>query len=207
MDGLISFLTRYGRKAGISIAVLLLSYLPYVGKFVMPALSFYYFRTAVGPKPAIAVFASGLVVPRHYLVKFLQTYFSSRTMMRELLQPYFSRVQYGSEQKRKWFRDREGVLFGFGVVFFTIIKIPLIGVLVYGIAEASTAFLITKITDPPPPPVDEKEKAMYIESQVRWKNKNKFLTLDMANLDALNVITTPSAQNPEEPEVPVKKFT
>ena len=84
-DSIIMFMTRYGRKAGISLTVLLLSYVPYIGKFVMPALSFYYFRTAVGPKPAIAIFASGLVVPRHYLVKFLQTYFSSRTMMRELV--------------------------------------------------------------------------------------------------------------------------
>lgn len=207
MDGLLDFLKRYGRKAGVSLSVLLLSCTPYIGKFVMPALSFYYFRTAVGPKPAVAVFASGIVLPRHFLVKFLQAYFSSRTMMRELLQPYFSRVPYSSEQKRKWFRDREGVLFGFGVVFFALVKIPLIGVLVYGIAEASTAFLITKVTDPPPPPSNEREKEVYIESQVRWQNKNKFLTLDMANLDALNVVTTPAAQNPQEPDVPVKKFS
>ena len=207
IDGILDFLMRYGRKAGISLTVLLLSYLPYVGKFVMPALSFYYFRTAVGPKPAIAVFASGIVLPRRYLVKFLQAYFSSRTMMRELLQPYFSRVHFTSEQKRKWFRDREGVLFGFGVAFFTMVKIPLIGILIYGIAEASTAFLITKITDPPPPPATEQEKEAFIESQVRWKNKQKFLTLDMANLDALNVVTTPTAQNPTETDVPHKKFT
>lgn len=59
--------------------------------------------------------------------------------MRELLEPYFSRVKFTSEQKRKWFRDREGLLFGFGVGFYLLIKVPLLGVLIYGIAEASTA--------------------------------------------------------------------
>ncbi|KAL9090823.1 MAG: hypothetical protein Q9159_001764 [Coniocarpon cinnabarinum] len=206
-EAFMGFLIRYGKKAGLSLSVLLLSYVPYVGKIVMPALSFYYFRTAVGPKPAIAIFASGLVIPRHYLVRFLQTYFSSRTMMRELLQPYFSRVPFNSEQKRKWFRDREGVLFGFGAAFFVMIKVPLVGVLVYGIAEASTAFLLTKITDPPPPPTDPREKSAYVESQVRWKNKEKFFTLDMANLDSLNVATSATAQKSGEPTVPTKKFS
>ena len=85
LDGLQYFLIRYGRKAVLSISILLLSYIPYVGKFVLPAVSFYYFNNAVGPKPAVAVFACGLVVQKKYLVKFLQSYFSSRSLMRELV--------------------------------------------------------------------------------------------------------------------------
>lgn len=84
-ETLIHFLIRYGRKAGFSLTVLLLSYTPYIGKLVLPALSFYYFNTAVGPRPAVVIFASGLVLPRRYVVIFLQTYFSSRSMMRELV--------------------------------------------------------------------------------------------------------------------------
>src|SRR5262249_43258676 len=61
------------------------------------------------------------------------------------LDPYFSRIHFTKEQKLQWFKDREGVLFGFGVGFFIFLKIPLVGVLIYGIAEASTAYLITKI--------------------------------------------------------------
>lgn len=99
------------------------------------------------------------------------------------------------------------MLFGFGAAFFMMVKVPLVGILVYGIAEASTAFLITKITDPPPPPTDEQEKAAFVESQVRWKNKNKFLTLDMAHLDSLNVVTTSQGQNPLERDTPSKKFS
>lgn len=118
--------------------------------------------------------------------------------------PYFKRVPFDSKQKRAWFFDREGVLFGFGVAWFIMIKIPLVGVLVYGIAEASTAYLITKITDPPPPPVQAQS---YVDSQIRWKNKTKFLSMPLANLDATNVVTTPQNQDPATVEMPTKKFS
>lgn len=76
---------RQGRKAGISLAVLALSYVPYIGRFVLPAASFYTFRKSVGTQPAAVIFAGSLLFPRRYLVSFLQAYFSSRTLMRELV--------------------------------------------------------------------------------------------------------------------------
>jgi|TARA_R110002003_G_scaffold104_35_gene8503 hypothetical protein len=79
------YATKQGRKAAISLAVLGLSYVPYVGRFVLPAASFYTFRGAVGTQPAAAIFAGSLLFPRRYLVSFLQAYFSSRTLMRELV--------------------------------------------------------------------------------------------------------------------------
>ena len=85
VDGLTVFLKRSARKAGLSLTILLLSYTPYIGKFVLPAVSFYYFKSAVGMKPAVAVFACGIVAPRKYVVRFLQAYFSSRSLMRELV--------------------------------------------------------------------------------------------------------------------------
>ena len=75
-------------------------------------------------------------------------------------------------------------MFGFAVGFFIFLKIPLLGVLIYGIAEASTAFLLTKITDPPPPPSEAKA---YAQSQIRWENKHEFLNLPLDKLDALNI--------------------
>lgn len=200
----LKFVIRFGRKAGISLAVFALSYLPYVGRFVLPAASFYTFNKAVGTPPALVIFGSAIFLPKRYLVAFLQSYFSSRSLMRELLEPYFSRIRYTPEQKRIWFRDREGVLFGFGVGFFVFLKIPLLGVLIYGIAEASTAYLITKITDPPPPP---SEWQQYAETQTHWRNKHEFLKLDLANLDAHNVETSKAAQNPATTELRGKQFT
>lgn len=183
-DAAYAFGMRFGKRAVISLAIYLLSYLPLVGRFVLPAASFYTLNKTLGPLPATFIFGSGIFLPRRYLVVFLQSYFSSRSLMRELLEPYFSRIRFTKEQKRRWFRDREGLLFGFGVGFYIFLKIPLLGVLIYGIAEASTAYLITKITDPPPQPG---EAEGFAESQTRWANKHEFLKLPLEKIDFLNV--------------------
>ena len=182
-------LTRFGKRAVESpLAVYVLSFLPVVGRFVLPAASFYTFRKSVGTPPAIAIFAHPYSQPRRYLVMFLQLYFSSRTLTRELVsvricveieiltgtagsvlpprQPPPPKRSFGS-------RTVEGVLFGFAITFTLFVRIPLVGVLIYGIAEASTAYLITKITDPPPPPAEEKE---FVEKQIHWKNKHEFIS-------------------------------
>ncbi|KUI59423.1 hypothetical protein VP1G_06671 [Cytospora mali] len=177
------FLYRFARKALISMAVYSLSYLPVVGRFVLPAASFYTFNAAVGLGPASVLFGTGIFLPRRYLVIFLQTYFSSRSLMRELLEPYFARIRFTKQEKRQWFRSREGLLFGFGIGFYVLLRVPLLGVLIYGIAEASTAYLITKVTDPPPPPTNS---AAFAASQQEWKNKQKFLSLSLANLDKIH---------------------
>jgi hypothetical protein len=85
LDAVMAFLIRFGRRAAISLAVYLLSFIPYIGRFVLPAASFYTFKNAVGTQPAIIIFATGLVVPKRFLVMFLQSYFSSRSLMRELV--------------------------------------------------------------------------------------------------------------------------
>jgi hypothetical protein len=85
IDIALAMLTRFGKRAGVSIAVYVLSFLPVVGRFVLPAASFYTFRKSVGTPPAVAIFATSIFLPRRYLVTFLQLYFSSRTLMRELV--------------------------------------------------------------------------------------------------------------------------
>ncbi|KAJ5668217.1 uncharacterized protein N7477_006787 [Penicillium maclennaniae] len=184
-EAIVAFANRYAKKMGMLLGIYLLSLTPVVGRFVMPAASFYTFRTHVGTAPAAAIFGAGLILPKSYIVRFLHTYFASRSLMRELLEPYFRRVKFTSEQKKRWFRDREGVLFGFAFGFTVILKVPFIGVLMYGVAEASTAYLVTKITDPPPAPA---ESEGFAESQVTWKNKHDFLQLSLDKIDQLNVV-------------------
>jgi hypothetical protein len=217
------FVYRFAKKGALSLAVFALSYLPYVGRFVLPAASFWTFNQAVGLGPASVIFGTGVLLPRRYLVIFLQSYFSSRSLMRELLEPYFARIKFTSEEKRKWFRAREGLLFGFGIGFYVLLRVPLLGVLIYGIAEAvgffllffflalflswqssrltceqSTAYLITKISDPPPPP---SESAGFAASQTEWRNKQKFLSLSLGNLDALHEKPPPYAEvDPNPPQ-------
>lgn len=177
------FLWRSVRKASISLAVYSLTYVPVIGRFVLPAASFYTFNRAVGLGPASVIFGAGVFVPKRNFVIFLQSYFASRRLVRELLEPYFARVRFTSEQKRNWFRSREGILFGFGIGFYALLRVPLLGVLIYGIAEASTAYLITKVTDPPPAPSNSDG---FAASQQEWKNKQKFLSLSLKNLDTIH---------------------
>ncbi|TVY84332.1 hypothetical protein LSUE1_G000402 [Lachnellula suecica] len=194
-EAITMFMMRFGKKAGISLAIFALSYIPYVGRLVLPAASFYTFNSVVGLGPAAIVFGTGLFLPRRYLVIFLQSYFSSRSLMRELLEPYFSRIKFTKEQKKHWFHDREGLLFGFGVGFYIFLRIPLLGVLIYGIAEASTAYLITKLGDPPPPP---SQSEGFAASQQEWTNKHEFLNLNFSDLDIHMPKPNQSAQDPIE---------
>ncbi|CDM32077.1 unnamed protein product [Penicillium roqueforti FM164] len=197
-----SFFNRYAKKIGIMLGVYLLSMVAIIGRFVMPAASFYTLRSHIGSTPAAVIFGIGLILPKHYIVTFLHTYFASRSLMRELLEPYFWRIKFTPDQKRRWFSDREGVLFGFAFAFTVALRIPYIGVLMYGVAEASTAYLVTKITDPPPPPA---ESTGFAESQITWKNKHDFLRLSLDNLDKLNVDTDEPDQ--KEPISPGKRFS
>jgi len=186
-------LYRYARRAGISLLVFALSYVPYIGRLVLPACSFYTFNKAVGLGPASVIFGTGIFLPRHILVRFLQTYFASRGLMRELLEPYFARVHFTKDQKRKWFRSREGLLFGFGVGFYTLLQVPLLGVLIYGIAEASTAYLVTKITDPPPASnAPSAEMREYLENQQVWRNKHELINASLGALDSIRRESPPS---------------
>ncbi|KAH8703227.1 transmembrane protein UsgS [Talaromyces proteolyticus] len=183
-EALLAFFRRYARKVGMWVGIYALSLLPVVGRFVMPAASFYTVKKSIGTVPAAVIFGSGIILPKRYIVLFLHTYYASRSLMRELLDPYFSRIKFDKDQKRKWFRDREGVLFGFAFAFTVVLKTPFIGVLMYGIAQASTAYLVTKITDPPPAP--EKSEG-FAQSQVAWTNKHDFLQLSLDKLDKFNI--------------------
>jgi hypothetical protein len=89
-EALTMLLMRLGRKGGISLAIFALSYVPYVGRLVLPAASFYTFNRAVGLGPAAIIFGTGIVLPRRYLVIFLQSYFTSRSLMRELVSNWTS---------------------------------------------------------------------------------------------------------------------
>lgn len=74
----------------------------------------------------------------------------------------------------------------------------------YGVAEASTAYLITKITDPPPKPA---EGPQFAETQVTWKNKHDFLRLSLDNIDKLNVPFEHQDEDDQASDLPGKKFT
>lgn len=88
-EAVTTFLMRFGKKAGLSLAIFALSYAPIIGRFVLPAASLFTFKNVAGLGPATVVFGTGIFLPRRYLVIFLQSYFASRSLMRELVSNSF----------------------------------------------------------------------------------------------------------------------
>lgn len=163
------FYARTGKRLLIGSLIYACSCLPNIGGFVLPSVAFWTLKGTVGSIPALFVFSvAGLLLPKHVFVVILQTYFSTRSLTRQLLLPYFARVGRGftHAQKAKWYREREGVLFGFSLPFFLSMRLPYVGVLVYGLAAASTAFLVSKVSGPPPSEVSDLTD--YAEKEVPW---------------------------------------
>lgn len=167
------FIRKYAQRAATTVAVYLLSGVPVIGRLVLPAMSFYSFNQVVGGAAASAIFVLGIIAPRRWMMLFLSAFWGGRSLSRELLNPYFKRVTFSRTEKDQWFAAREGIMFGFGAGFYLLLKIPFVGVLVYGFAEASSAYLITKVSDPPPPPA---KLHTWTEGQTIWTSDKKVLS-------------------------------
>lgn len=166
-----TFVGRHCYKMSFNVAVFFLSKLPYVGHVIVGLLSFYNLNDKIGTDRAVLVFVVLTLLPRHHAVLCLTTYYGLRSMVHDLLLPYFSRVRFTSREKEQWIKSREGLLFGFGFLFFVLIrKLPWIGLLIYGFAETSVAYLITKVSDPPPSSLSQ--LIHWNQTQLVW-NKEK----------------------------------
>lgn len=103
---------RYGKRIGIAMAVYIVSLEPHVGKYAVAGVTAYNMYKNIGPYPAALMMIAGSILPRAWTMGFFQGLLQSRTLMRELLEPYFRRIHFTPEQKQIWFRDRQGLLFG-----------------------------------------------------------------------------------------------
>lgn len=169
------FVRHHFRNGINNLAVFLLSKVPVVGSIVIGVISFLALNDKIGTVRALSVFAALQVVPKYYAMLLLGTYWGSRNMVHDLLLPYFSRVKFTTLEKNQWLKSREGLLFGFGLCFFTLIKkFPWTGLLIFGFAESSVAYLITKLSDPPPNQVSQ--LMHWNASQLVW---NKDVELEI----------------------------
>jgi uncharacterized protein involved in cysteine biosynthesis len=142
------FVRRTVKRLLLGLVLYILSLIPLVGRLVFPAAGFYSLYRALGEDLMLAAVIGGvglLLFPKRTYVVLVQGWLSSRALTRELLEPYFARIIFSDSQKREWFYEREGVLLGFGLAFYLAVRLPLLGPLIYGIATASAAFLITKV--------------------------------------------------------------
>lgn len=109
------FIGRTAKRLAIGFVLYLLSHLPGIGRLVFPAAGFYSLYRALGEDLVLAAVIGGvglLLFPKRTYVVLVQGWLSTRALTRELLEPYFARIPFSDSQKREWFREREGVLFG-----------------------------------------------------------------------------------------------
>lgn len=198
-----TFLRRSLRRSAFSMGLYFLSFVPVLGRLVMPVASFYSFNNVVGTPTAVAIFAVGYTLPRRFMVKFITVFWGGRSLVRELLAPYFTRLPFSKSEREHWYRAREGIMFGFGAVFYLFIKTPFIGIVAYGIAEASTAYLVTKVSEPPPLPPgaviaaksgsevsgSHAAEQQWVRNELIWTNSKNLLSGTALQLDGFG--TTP----------------
>lgn len=104
---------------------------------------------SLGKGQAAVVGICFIILPPHITRMIMRCLFEMRALMRELLEPYFERIALDSKQKRKWFRRREDILLGFSIVAYAFSRIPFIGVIGFGVAQAASSYLLVKLGDPP----------------------------------------------------------
>ncbi|KAI9476254.1 MAG: hypothetical protein EXX96DRAFT_507321 [Benjaminiella poitrasii] len=143
------YVMRTWKKVRLGILLLILSMLPVVGRFVFPAAGAYTSYKALGKTQAIAVGVCFFFLPQWATMKLVRALIGMRSLMRELLAPYFVRMQMSHKEKRRWFSGRKDELFGFSAIAYIVIRLPIVGILGYGIAQAASAYMLTIVTEPP----------------------------------------------------------
>ncbi|KAI9594279.1 hypothetical protein BDF19DRAFT_445429 [Syncephalis fuscata] len=108
------YLQRSVRRLRWLIAYRLATLLPYVGPIIVMGISFYMTRQSFGRRLA---------------------YTGSRQLARELLEPYFCRMDMDGRMRREWFKRRNAATFGFGQTWTNL--------LVYIVAQAAIIELVS----------------------------------------------------------------
>jgi hypothetical protein len=107
-------------------------------------ISFYITRRAFGRRLAL-FYAMLTIMPggRSYAVKLMELVLGSRQLARELLEPFFCRMNMDGRMRREWFRHRNAATFGFGVIAYILMQHNWTNLIVYIIAQAAIIELIS----------------------------------------------------------------
>ncbi|CAO3627188.1 unnamed protein product [Mucor hiemalis] len=160
------YMMRTWKKSRIGILLLILSFIPFIGQFVFPLAGAYTTYKALGKTQAVAVGICFFFLPRWATMKLIRALIGMRSLMRELLAPYFIRMKMTHKEKRQWFSGRKDVLFGFSGIAYIIIRLPIVGIIGYGIAQAAAAYMLTVVTEPPSRNILLKRQPSSVENSV-----------------------------------------
>lgn len=82
----------------------------------------------------------------------LQIYFTSRALGWELLDPYFEKLEVRFDAQHAFVKQHRGPLVGFALPFSLAMSIPLVGPLLFGVAQAAAGTLVVELLEGPPTP-------------------------------------------------------
>jgi hypothetical protein len=119
--------------------------IPYVGEVATFAATFMMTRYSFGRKLAILNAIIILFVPngQALAVLLMNTVLGSRQFVRELMDPFFCRIDMNAHMRREWFRQHNAATFGFGVLAYLAIQLPWTNLLVFLIAQSAIVELIS----------------------------------------------------------------
>ncbi|KAI9313490.1 hypothetical protein BX666DRAFT_1977011 [Dichotomocladium elegans] len=143
---------RMLKNLRLGLIIYLVSLLPVVGRYAFPAAGAFATFQSLGKTQGVAVGICFLFLPRPMTIRLIRALIGMRALMRELLEPYFVRMNMTHRQKLEWFSSRKDVLFGFSALAYLLTRIPIVGFLGFGVAQAAAAYMLTVVADPPPPP-------------------------------------------------------
>lgn len=117
-------------------------------------LTFVFFRILDDKVGSISALVIALIVshfPSNFSLLVLMYYWGGYNLSCGLLSPYFDRINLSKREKVQWIKSRGGILLGFGLFhLFLINTFPWLSIMIDLAAQASVAYLVNKLTDPPP---------------------------------------------------------
>ncbi|GAM26418.1 hypothetical protein SAMD00019534_095930 [Acytostelium subglobosum LB1] len=140
-----AYLKRTATLLLLGIVVYLLSLLPHVGIVVIAVSQYMYSHEPLGNGMAFVLamlsLHPALEIPAKHFLKALM---ASYSLGKEMLEVYYCRVPDAKQEvymNRRYF----GWIFGFSVMAMYSLSFPYIGVLLWGVAQGSTAILVLNI--------------------------------------------------------------
>ncbi|KAM9968550.1 hypothetical protein ACTFIW_007700 [Dictyostelium discoideum] len=142
---MIGYLKRFSKLAVMGIVVMIFGYIPYIGDFVLAVAQFYYSYKPLGQGTAFFLSLFSLYGPtKGMAANVLKTSMAANSLGKELLEVYFMRLP-DYKQEVYIYRRFYGWIFGFSMLWTTVLRFPFVGAIFWGIAQGSTAFLILKL--------------------------------------------------------------
>eukprot|EP01104_Vermistella_antarctica_P004105 TRINITY_DN14619_c0_g1_i1.p1 TRINITY_DN14619_c0_g1~~TRINITY_DN14619_c0_g1_i1.p1 ORF type:complete len:345 (-),score=64.10 TRINITY_DN14619_c0_g1_i1:8-1042(-) len=139
------FVRRTVKLLAMGLVYFIFSLIPYIGRLANPIALFLTVRRPFGVKVALVV-SLACVVPlcdRSALI-LIRVWWASKALGRELLQPYFARLN-DSHSEYHVLTSHHALILGFAFPLTLLLAVPLFGPLMWGFAQAGTCVLLAKI--------------------------------------------------------------